>query len=80
MSACVPTSNVIRAFKAHRIFFSLVDEESQTYTIEHGDFMETAVLTDEVGKRYLQRLKMKLGIPIHHFWNPEQAEAEAKPE
>lgn len=77
MSECVATSNVIRALKAHKVFVALVDEKTQTYTIEHGSFMETVVFTPKgVGKRYLQRLKRKLNVPIHHFWNPEQAEAE----
>jgi hypothetical protein len=78
MSEGTPASNVIRVLRARRIGVSLVDEATQTYMIEDGNFMEEVVLTNEVGKRYLNYLKRKLGIPIHYFWNPEVAEAEAK--
>jgi hypothetical protein len=78
MSEGTPASNVIRVLRARRIGVSLVDEATQTYMIEDGKFMEEVVLTNEVGKRYLNYLKRKLDIPIHYFWNPEVAEAEAK--
>ncbi len=78
MSEGTPASNVIRVLRARGIGVSLVDEATQTYMIEDGEFMEEVVLTKEVGKPYLNYLKRKLGIPIHFFWNPQVAEEEAK--
>jgi hypothetical protein len=46
--------------------------------LEKGTFLEDVVLAGNVGKRYLNQLKRKLQIPIHHFWNPEVAEGDAK--
>ncbi len=60
------------------MFVALVDERTQTYTLEKGDLMEMVVLTASVGKQYLQHLKRKWDVPIHFFWNPEMAESEAK--
>ena len=74
MAAGIPTADVIRVLKAHKVNVSLVDKATQTYMFERGDFIEQAILTEVVGKRYLQYLKRKLDIPIHHFWNPEDAE------
>jgi peptide deformylase len=75
---CVSSANVVKVLRAKGVFVALVDETTQTYTLEKGDFMETVVLTHVVGKQYLQYLKRKLSIPVHYFWNPEMAEADAK--
>jgi hypothetical protein len=71
-------SNVIRALKANGVSVSLSDVAIHTYVIDKDDFMEEAILVGEIGRRFLDRLKRKLSIPIHHFYNPEMAEAEAK--
>ena len=68
------SQDVIRCLKAHKVLTFLVDANTQTYTLERGDFMETVILTGYVGKRYINYLRRKLNIPIHHFWNPEMAE------
>ena len=75
MDEGVPANIVIRVLKAHNVAVSLKDEVLSVYTLEKGDFFEDAVLKDTIGKRYLFTLKRKCGIPISHFWNPEQAES-----
>jgi hypothetical protein len=80
VSVCVPTSDVIKVLRAHGVFVALVDDKRRIYTLERDDFMETVVLTDSVGKRYLNVLKRKLNIPIHHFWNPDFMDRDVDPD
>jgi len=78
MSEGVSQSDVIKVLRDHRVFVSLDDDETHTYTIMRGDFLESHVLKGEVVPRLLQYFSRKLNIPIHHFWHPEASEAEAK--
>jgi lipase chaperone LimK len=68
--------DVLRALRAHGVSAFLEDESRQAYTLERGEFFESAILSGEISARYLQYLKRKLDIPIHHFWHPEEAEKE----
>jgi hypothetical protein len=78
MSEGTAVANVIRVLKAHDVSARLIDPAKNLYMVERGDFMEEMVLANPVGKYYLNYLKRKLSIPIHHFWNPEMAEADQK--
>ncbi len=66
----VPSLTVIRVLQNQGVFVTLVDEGTQRYVIEKGDVLEEVVLSGPIGKRYLNYLKRRLGIPIHLFWNP----------
>jgi hypothetical protein len=78
MSEGTAVGNVIRALKAHDVSVTLIDPTKCLYMVERGDFMEEMILADPVGKYFLNYLKRKLTIPMHHFWNPEMAESERK--
>ncbi len=68
----VPATDVITVLKrSPNVFIALVDQKTQIYAIESGDFMEAMVLKGRIGKRFLFRLKEKQKIPIHFFWHPE---------
>ena len=65
---------VIDVLRAHGVDVSMQDGAGDgTMILAKGDYLETRVIPDDVGKKLLHYFERHFGVPLHHFYNPNIA-------
>jgi hypothetical protein len=73
MSEPVDRNIVFDVLRRHKIEVSVVVGQKDAVRLVKGELIEVKILGSEVSNRMLQYLQHKFGVPIHHFYHPEDA-------